>query len=199
LLPRARRRKGIANNTGAGYDDGMNTQALLVDDVEPLYVVHESPVHGRGVFARRLIPAGTRIIEYTGEIVDWDECCRRTEEKGGPIGHTFFFSLNNGMLIDGGSGGNEARFINHSCEPNCEAEEDEDSRVYICSLRDIAPGEELNYNYGLIYDARHTAKVKKQFACYCGAPSCTGVMLAPKKRKSRAKTKNGAEAPPTAE
>ncbi len=175
------------------YDGGMNTQALTVEEVEPLYVVHESPVHGRGVFARRLIPAGTRIIEYTGEIVDWDECCRRTEEKGGPIGHTFFFSLNNGMLIDGGSGGNEARYINHSCEPNCEAEEDEDSRVYICSLRDIEEGEELNYNYGLIYEARHTAKVKKEFACYCGAPSCSGVMLAPKKRKSRGKA--SAQAP----
>lgn len=185
----------------------MNTQALLVEEVEPLYVVHESPVHGRGVFARELIPAGTRIIEYTGEIVDWEECCRRTEEKGGPIGHTFFFSLNNGMLIDGGAGGNESRYINHSCEPNCEAEEDDDSRVFICSLRDIEAGEELNYNYGLIYEARHTAKVKKQFACFCGAPSCTGVMLAPKKRKSRAKpgaeataeTQNGAEAPSLAE
>lgn len=181
----------------------MNTEALLVEEVEPLYVVHESPVHGRGVFARRMIPAGTRIIEYTGEIVDWEECCRRTEEKGGPIGHTFFFSLNNGMLIDGGTGGNEARYINHSCEPNCEAEEDDEDRVYICSLRDIEEGEELNYNYGLIYEARHTAKVKKEFACYCGAPSCSGVMLAPRKRKSRAKgkaeTQNGAAAPSLAE
>lgn len=163
----------------------MNADAMKKSTPAPLYEVHESPVHGRGVFASRKIDAGERIIEYTGEIIDWDECCRRAEEKGGPVGHTFFFSLNNGLLIDGGAGGNEARFINHSCEPNCEAEEDDDSRVYICALRDIDPGEELNYNYGLIYDEKHTKEVKKQFACYCGAPSCTGVMLAPKKKKSK--------------
>ncbi|TWI63512.1 hypothetical protein IP91_03482 [Pseudoduganella lurida] len=150
----------------------------------PLYEVHESPIHGRGVFARRKIPAGARIIEYTGEIVDWDETCRRTAAKGGPINHTFFFTLNNGLLIDGGANGNEARFINHSCAPNCEAMEDED-RVYIHALQDIEKGEELNYNYGLIYDERHTPAVKKAFACHCGAPECTGVMLAPKKRSRK--------------
>jgi SET domain-containing protein len=171
-----------------GYDGGMNAEAMKKSDTAPLYEVRESPVHGRGVFARQTIEAGTRIIEYTGEIVDWDECCRRTEEKGGPIGHTFFFSLNNGMLIDGGAGGNEARYINHSCEPNCEAEEDDDSRVYICALHDIEAGAELNYNYGLIYDERYTPAVKKAFACHCGAPSCSGVMLAPKKRKRKTKT-----------
>jgi len=162
---------------------------MMKPDVSPLFEVHESPVHGRGVFAARKIEAGERIIEYTGEIVDWDECCRRTEEKGGPIGHTFFFSLNNGLLIDGGAGGNEARYINHYCEPNCEAEEDEDARVFICALQDIEAGEELNYNYGLIYDEKHTKEVKKQFACYCGAASCTGVMLAPKEKKPKKKKK----------
>jgi SET domain-containing protein len=166
----------------------MNAEYSTLPHTDPAFEVRVSPVHGRGVFARRPIDAGSRIIEYTGEIVDWDECCRRTEAKGGPIGHTFFFSLNNGMLIDGGSGGNEARYINHSCEPNCEAEEDDDGRVFICALQPIAAGEELNYNYGLIYEARHTAAVKKAFECRCGAPSCSGVMLAPKKRKSRAKS-----------
>lgn len=150
-----------------------------------LFVVHESPIHGRGVFAAGPIGAGTRIIEYTGEIVDWDETCRRTAAKGGPINHTFFFTLNSGMLIDGGAGGNASRYINHSCDPNCEAVE-EDDRVFIHALRDIEDGEELRYNYGLIYDERHTPAVKKAFACHCGAPECTGVMLAPKKR-SRAK------------
>jgi len=150
----------------------------------PSYVVHDSPIHGKGVFARRKIKAGERIIEYTGEIVDWDETCRRTAEKGGPINHTFFFTLNDGMLIDGGAGGNDARFINHSCEPNCEAMEDE-GRVYIHALMDIDKGQELNYNYGLIYDERHTPAVKKAFACHCGAPTCSGVMLAPKKRSRK--------------
>jgi len=156
----------------------------------PLYEVHHSPIHGNGVFARRKIRAGDRIIEYTGERVDWDETCRRTAEKGGPINHTFFFTLNDGMLIDGGAGGNDSRWINHSCEPNCEAME-EDGRVYIHALRDIDKGEELNYNYGLIYDERHTPAVKKAFACHCGAPSCTGVMLAPKKRSRKPKQSAG--------
>jgi SET domain-containing protein len=79
-------------------------------------------------------------------------------------------------------GGNDSRFINHACEPNCEAEED-DGRVYIYALHDIERGQELYYNYALVYEERHTAKLKKLFECRCGAPTCTGTMLAPKKRK----------------
>lgn len=146
--------------------------------------VRNSPIHGQGVFALRAIAPGERIIEYTGERVSWDETCRRNEEKGGPLNHTFFFSLDDGMLIDGGAGGNESRWINHSCEPNCEAVE-EDGRVFIHALHPIAPGEELKYNYGLIYEARHTPAVKRAFACFCGAPTCSGTMLAPKRRSKR--------------
>jgi len=148
----------------------------------PLYIVKESPIHGRGVFARQPITAGERIIEYTGEIISSDESARRAEASGGPVNHTFFFSLADGNLIDGGSNGNDARYINHSCDPNCEAYE-EDGRVFIHALRDIAQDEELNYNYALIYEARHTPAIKKAFACYCGAANCSGVMLAPKKKK----------------
>lgn len=150
----------------------------------PLYIVKESPIHGRGVFARGDIAPGTRIIEYTGERIDSDESARRQEAGGGPINHTFFFSLEDGRLIDGGSGGNDARWINHACEPNCEAYE-EDGKVYIHALHPIKAGDELNYNYALIYEARHTPAVKRAFACYCGAPSCSGVMLAPKKRSRK--------------
>lgn len=153
----------------------------------PAYIVHVSPIHGRGVFARHAIAAGDRIIEYTGEIISSDESTRRAEASGGPVNHTFFFSLADGKLIDGGAHGNDARWINHSCDPNCEAYE-EDGRVFIHALREIAEGEELNYNYALIYEARHTPAIKKAFACFCGAPNCTGVMLAPKKRSRKAKS-----------
>jgi SET domain-containing protein len=160
----------------------------------PLYIVKESPIHGRGVFARHAIPAGTRIVEYTGERISSDESTRRAQASGGPVNHTFFFSLADGMLIDGGSGGNDARWINHACEPNCEAYE-EDGKVFIYSLQDIEAGEELNYNYALIYEARHTPAIKRAFACHCGAPSCTGLMLAPKRRrKAAAATEAEAEA-----
>jgi SET domain-containing protein len=147
------------------------------------YAVRLSKVHGNGVFAQRKIPAGARIIEYKGERITSDESIKRAEASGEPIGHTFFFTLADGRLIDGGSHGNEARWINHACEPNCEAFE-EDGRVFIHALRDIACGEELNYNYALVYEARHTPAVKRAFQCRCGTPGCTGTMLAPK-RKSR--------------
>jgi SET domain-containing protein len=159
----------------------------------PLYIVKESPIHGRGVFARHAIPAGTRIVEYTGERISSEESTRRAQSSGGPVNHTFFFSLADGMLIDGGSGGNDARWINHACEPNCEAYE-EDGKVFIYSLQDIEAGEELNYNYALIYEARHTPAIKRAFACHCGAPSCTGLMLAPKRRRRKAAATTEAEA-----
>jgi SET domain-containing protein len=153
----------------------------------PYYEVRRSEIHGNGVFARRAIPAETRIIEYKGERIDWPEALRRTEASDAPANHTFLFSLDDGRVIDGGSRGNDARFINHGCEPNCEAREDERGRVHIYALRDIGVGEELKYNYALIYEERHTPAVKRLFACRCGAPGCTGVMLAPK-RKARART-----------
>jgi SET domain-containing protein len=145
------------------------------------YEVRRSEIHGNGVFARRKIDAGERIVEYKGERITSDESAIRADAGGGPVNHTFFFSLADGMVIDGGSGGNDSRYINHACEPNCEAFE-EDGQVFIYSLQEIEQGEELNYNYALIYEERHTAAVKKLFACRCGAPSCTGTMLAPKKR-----------------
>lgn len=147
------------------------------------YVVKVSPIHGAGVFARRKIAAGTRIIEYRGQRISWEEAQRRAEKSGQPLNHTYFFSLADGRVIDGGRRGNEARFINHACEPNCEALEHEDGRVYIYALRDIERGEELHYNYALIYEGRHTAAVKRAFACHCGTPGCNGTYLAPKRRK----------------
>jgi SET domain-containing protein len=96
------------------------------------------------------------------------------------LNFTYFFSLNDGRVIDGGRGGNDARFINHSCEPNCEALEHEDGRVFIYALHDIPRGEELRYDYALVYEERHTAAVRRAFACHCGAPTCSGSMLMPK-------------------
>ncbi|WP_426102778.1 SET domain-containing protein [Massilia sp. TSP1-1-2] len=155
------------------------TKAAGADGVA--YEVRRSHIHGNGVFSRRKIDAGERIVEYEGERITADESAIRAENGGGPVNHTFFFSLADGNVIDGGSGGNDSRYINHACEPNCEAYEEE-GRVFIYSLQEIEKGEELNYNYALIYEERHTAAVKKLFACRCGAPSCTGTMLAPKKR-----------------
>lgn len=155
--------------------------------MSPPYIVRASAVHGKGVFARRKIPAGDCIIEYRGERIEWATALERADAAGGPVNHTYFFSLADGRVIDGGSHGNDARFINHSCEPNCEPLEHDDGRVYIYSLMDIEPGEELAYYYALIFEGRHTAGIKRAFACRCGASSCTGTMLAPKGRKKPVK------------
>jgi uncharacterized protein len=147
------------------------------------YAVRGSAIHGKGVFAARTIAPGERIIEYRGERIGWDEALRRAEIRGGPLNHTFFFSLHDGRVIDGGSRGNAARFINHSCEPNCEALEHDDGRVYLYALLPIGVNDELSYDYALIYDGRHTAAVRRAFACRCGSPGCQGIMLAPKRSK----------------
>lgn len=158
-----------------------NTEAATA---RPNYIVKNSKVHGRGVFAARKIIAGTCIIEYQGERISWKEAVRRENEKPEDCFHTFFFSLDSGKIIDGGSEGNDARWINHACEPNCEARE-EDGQVFIYALRDITRGEELNYDYGLTLDERHTPALKRAYACRCGATSCRGTLLA-KKRKKKA-------------
>lgn len=158
-----------------------NTEAATA---RPNYIVKNSKVHGRGVFAARKIIAGTCVIEYQGERISWKEAVRRENEKPEDCFHTFFFSLDSGKIIDGGSEGNDARWINHACEPNCEARE-EDGQVFIYALRDITRGEELNYDYGLTLDERHTPALKRAYACRCGATSCRGTLLA-KKRKKKA-------------
>jgi SET domain-containing protein len=142
--------------------------------------VRRSSVHGKGVFAVAPIRAGERIIEYKGEVITWAEALRRHPHDPSDPHHTFYFHIDDGHVIDAKYGGNAARWINHACNPNCEADE-VDGRVFIKALRDIAPGEELFYDYRLVIDERYTPKLKKQYECRCGAPNCRRTMLAPKR------------------
>jgi len=136
--------------------------------------VRRSGVHGRGVYATKAIPKGTRIIEYTGKRVLWESIPEDSEDR-----RTFFFGLQNGKdVIDPTIGGNEARWINHSCEPNCEAIE-ENSRIFIYALRDLRPGEELFYDYALEMDEPRSKELEKESECYCGSSNCRGTMLDP--------------------
>ena len=143
--------------------------------------VRRSGVHGKGVFALRPLAAGEPVIEYTGERITWKEALRRHPHDPKDPNHTFYFHLDEGHVIDALYGGNASRWINHACEPNCEADE-QDGRVFIRTLREIAPGEELFYDYGLVIDERYTPALKRQYACRCGSPICRGTMLAPKRR-----------------
>jgi uncharacterized protein len=148
-----------------------------------------SAIHGNGVFALAPIRKGEQVLEYKGR--------RRTHAEvdasdSGDVesGHTFLFTLNDEYVIDANFEGNSARWINHSCDPNCEAVLDEHEggdrrrdRVFIETIRAIRPGEELTYNYGITLDEPHTARLKKVWACRCGARKCTGTMLQPKRGK----------------
>lgn len=140
------------------------------------FTVRQSKIQGRGGFAWRWIPAGTRIIEYVGERISTDEADTRYDDDSMDRHHTFLFSVDDDTVIDAGVGGNEARFINHSCDPNCEAVDD-DGRIFIEALRDIAPGEELFYDYGYELDEPLTPELKAQYPCHCGAPHCRGTIL----------------------
>ena len=142
--------------------------------------VRRSGVHGKGVFALRPIARGETVIEYKGQVITWPEALRRHPHDPDDPHHTFYFHVDEKHVIDAGVGGNAARWINHACRPNCEADE-VDGRVFIRALRAIEPGEELFYDYGLVIDERYTPKLKKQFECRCGARGCRKTMLAPKR------------------
>jgi SET domain-containing protein len=142
--------------------------------------VRRSGVHGKGVFAVMPIARGERVIEYRGEVITWREALRRHPHDPKDPNHTFYFHIDDKHVIDAKVDGNAARWINHACTPNCEADE-VDGRIFIKALTDIQPGEELFYDYGLVIDERYTKKLKKQFECRCGAPHCRGTMLAPKR------------------
>jgi uncharacterized protein len=144
--------------------------------------VRRSGIHGKGVFAAMPLAKGERIIEYKGERISWKEALRRHPHNPDEPNHTFYFALENGKVIDGKVDGNSARYINHSCAPNCEAEEKE-GRVIIYALRAIKEDEELYYDYGLVIDGRITKKLKKEYECRCGAKKCRGTMLALKTKK----------------
>lgn len=141
-----------------------------------------SGVHGKGVFALQDIAEGETIIEYVGEIISWPEAQARHPHDPQDPNHTFYFHIDEDHVIDALFGGNSSRWINHACDPNCEADES-GGRVFIKALRNIRAGEELNYDYGLIIDERYTPKLKAEYPCWCGAKNCRGTLLAPKRGK----------------
>ncbi len=163
----------------------------------PWHIVRASPLHGTGVFAARDIPADTQIFAYTGRRLTSEQADARWPVNPDDPYHTFYFSLSCGLVIDGGQRGNDARWVNHSCAPNCEAREnDEGTRVTIHALCDIPAGTELLYDYGLVTEEKLTPTLKRHYRCLCGAPDCRGTMLAvtlpaAEKPAKRKKAKDG--------
>jgi uncharacterized protein len=142
-----------------------------------MFEVRRSGIHGRGAYALRRIPQGTRIVEYLGERITHQQADARYDAKGQDDGHTFLFVVSSRIVIDAGVAGNDARYINHSCDPNCDTVIEND-RVFIESLRDIEPGEELAYEYGLTWETTDDPAELGNYSCRCGAASCRGTMLA---------------------
>jgi hypothetical protein len=164
----------------------------------PLVEVRNSPVHGRGVFAAAPIRKGTRILEYLGDRISHDAADKRYEDHDESDNHTFLFIVDKHTVIDAGVGGNDARFINHQCEGNCESVI-ENRRVFIDATRDIAPGQELGYDYEIGREKDDPPNVDEIYACRCGSPKCRGTMLWPPKKESaptRSKKSSSARKPP---
>jgi uncharacterized protein len=159
-----------------------------------LYIVRNSSIQGKGVFAKKRISKGTRIIEYRGERISSGEADERYEsDEEGDRHHTFLFGIDERTVIDAAVNGNNARWINHSCDPNCEAVEEE-GRIWIEAKKSISPGTELAYNYQLERGGRFEKRFWTLYECCCGTPKCRKIMLQtpkpPKRRKKRAVKKS---------
>mgnify|MGYP002629357108 FL=1 len=157
--------------------------------------VRGSQIHGRGMFAKKIIPKGTRVIEYTGERITkaegWRrELARQERAERGADGCIYIFELNTKVDIDGSVRWNTARYINHSCEPNCESQVVR-GRVWIVAIREIRPGDELSYDYYYDYEHYH------EHPCRCGAKSCAGyIVKAPLRWRVRHAARKGKKEAP---
>ncbi len=140
----------------------------------PTVIVRNSGIHGKGMFANAAFAKGERIIEYKGKRIPEAEADEKYGDDEGT--HTFLFLLDNAIVIDANFNGNSARWINHSCDPNCDANEVK-GRMYIEALKPIKPGDELTYDYHLIVEERRTPALKKMYACFCGTRKCRGTIL----------------------
>ena len=147
-------------------------------------LVQDSPIHGRGVFANKNISKDECILEYKGERISWKVALERHPHDPSQPNHTFYFSISNGKVIDGKHKGNDAKWINHSCDPNCYANEIKDKnnrlRVFLYAKKNIKEGEELFYDYNLEIEGKHTKALKKDYLCKCGSKKCRGTMLSKK-------------------
>ncbi len=160
---------------------------------QPLaFEVRDSGIAGKGAFAIRPIKSGEMLIEYVGERITPAEADNRYDDESMDEHHTFLFSVSSRVVIDATHDGNESRFINHSCDPNCEAEI-KGGRVYISALRDIPVGEELHYDYGYERSGDETDEDERRYKCLCGTAKCRGSIMEPVSAFKARKRKEAAQ------
>ncbi|MEP6733632.1 MAG: SET domain-containing protein-lysine N-methyltransferase [bacterium] len=158
---------------------GINARYPWKEEPNPYIELRTSAIQGTGAFATRNIKKGTRIIEYLGQRISWRTADKRYDDEHMKRHHTFLFTVDDKRCIDGAVNGSDARFINHSCDGNCEATNDR-KRIFIDARRSIKAGEELAYDYQYERTDEHTDEDEKFYACRCGSPKCRGSILAPK-------------------
>lgn len=143
--------------------------------------LRRSSIHGLGAFARVDIPKGTSIIEYVGEKIGNREADKRYDDATMKRHHTFLFILNPRTCIDAAFNGNESRFLNHSCSPNCHAVISR-GRIFIEASKKIPAGTEILYDYQFEDDPNYTEEDLRFYACKCGAPNCRGTIVKTRKK-----------------
>jgi len=158
---------------------GIDARWPWKEDPNPYFELRTSKIQGTGAFAKRTIKKGTRIIEYLGQRISWRTADKRYDDEKMGRHHTFLFTVDDKTVIDAAVNGNDARFINHSCDPNCEAITDR-KRIFIDAKKTIPAGTELVYDYQYERSDDHTPEDEKFYQCRCGSPKCRGTILAPK-------------------
>ena len=162
----------------------MYFEYITSDKIE----VRDSKIQGKGVFATKRIKKGQRIIEYIGERISPEEETERYDDESMERHHTFLFAVDDKVTIDAGRIGNDAKYINHSCDPNCEAV-DEEGRIFVEAIKDIKPGTELFYDYAFEQEEPLTQELIDMYPCHCGSKNCRGTILkVTKKRKPKKKS-----------
>jgi len=172
----ATRKAGTSRSTAKR---GINARYPWKEEPNPYIELRTSAIQGTGAFATRNIKKGTRIIEYLGQRISWRTADKRYDDENMKRHHTFLFTVDEKICIDGAVNGSDARFLNHSCDGNCEAT-NERKRIFIDARRNIKAGEELLYDYAYERTDEHTEEDEKFYACRCGAKKCRGSILAPK-------------------
>lgn len=161
-------------------DSAVKLNGLKIKDDEfvtsELIEVRGSGIQGIGVYALQPIAQEERIIEYIGERIHPDEADERYDDDAMERHHTFLFEVDETACIDARRIGNDAKFMNHSCTPNCEAV-NEEGRIFVEAMRPIEVGEELTYDYGYEHEGDVSDDLRKQYVCYCGSPNCRGTIL----------------------
>jgi uncharacterized protein len=174
-----KRTKTKSTSPSTGARRGIHARYPWKEEPNPYFELRTSTIQGTGAFAIRTIKKGTRIVEYVGQRISWRTADKRYDDEKMNRHHTFLFTIDDKTVIDAAVKGNDSRFINHSCAPNCEAINDR-KRIFIEAIKTIPAGSELLYDYQYERSDDHTPEDEKFYKCRCGAPACRGTILAPK-------------------